>query len=78
MDFREAGPLVVLTDTEALAVHHGVAIGTIRRWASEDRWRPYGTRRHRLWSMEEARASARRREEARERHLRLTSAERKV
>lgn len=54
-------PLVVLTDTEALAVHHGVAPGTIRRWASEDGWRPYGTRRHRLWSMDDAAASARKR-----------------
>jgi hypothetical protein len=56
-----ADPLLILTDTEALAVHHGVAPGTIRRWASEDRWTPYGTRRHRLWSMDDAQASARKR-----------------
>lgn len=56
-----ADPLVVLVDTEALALHHDVAVGTIRRWASEDRWQPYGTRRHRLWSMDDAAESARRR-----------------
>lgn len=51
-----------LLDTEALAHHHGVAPGTIRRWASEDRWHRYGTRRHRLWSMAEAGASWERRQ----------------
>lgn len=54
-------PRLRLLDTEALAFHHQVAPGTIRRWASEDRWHPYGTRRHRLWSMADAEASATRR-----------------
>lgn len=54
-------PRLRLLDTEALALHHGVARGTIRRWASEDRWHPYGTRRHRLWSMDDARKSRQRR-----------------
>lgn len=61
MSASVAEPLVVLVDTEALAVHHGVAPGTIRRWASEDHWRPYGTRRYRLWSMDDAAESARKR-----------------
>jgi len=51
-----------LLDTEALALHHGVAPGSIRRWASEDGWHRYGTRRHRLWSMAEAHESAARRQ----------------
>lgn len=51
-----------LLDTEALAHHHGVAPGTIRRWASEGRWHPYGTRRDRLWSMAEAEAYLKRRQ----------------
>jgi 23S rRNA G2445 N2-methylase RlmL len=50
-------PRLRLLDTEALALHHKVAPGTIRRWASEDGWHRYGTRRHRLWSMADAQAS---------------------
>lgn len=50
-------PRLRLVDTEALAVHYGVAPGTIRRWASEDRWHPYGTRRFRTWSMTDAQQS---------------------
>lgn len=46
-----------LVDTEALAVHYGVATGTIRRWASEDRWQPHGTRRCRQWSLTDAQTS---------------------
>jgi 23S rRNA G2445 N2-methylase RlmL len=55
-------PRLRLLDTEALALHHKVAPGTIRRWASEDAWHRYGTRRHRLWSMAEAQRSARNRQ----------------
>lgn len=55
-------PRLRLLDTEALALHHGVACGTIRRWAHEDGWHRYGTRRHRLWSMAEVQASAERRQ----------------
>jgi hypothetical protein len=50
-------PRLRLLDTEALALHYGVAVGTIRRWASEDGWHGYGTRRHRQWDMAEARRS---------------------
>jgi hypothetical protein len=50
-------PRLRLLDTAALALHYGVAVGTIRRWASEDRWHPYGTRRHRQWDMAAARRS---------------------
>lgn len=46
-----------LLDTEAIALHYQVAPGTIRRWASEDHWHRYGTRRHRLWSMTDAQQS---------------------
>lgn len=46
-----------LVDTEAIACHYGVARGTIRRWASQDRWHPYGTRRHRFWNLHEAQRS---------------------
>jgi uncharacterized protein YjcR len=55
-------PRLRLLDTEALAHHHHVAPGTIRRWAHEDGWHPYGTRRFRLWSMAEAKASAEKRQ----------------
>jgi uncharacterized protein YjcR len=48
---------LVLLDTEAIAHHFKVAPGTIRRWASQDQWHPYGTRRHRTWSLWEAQAS---------------------
>lgn len=54
-------PRLRLLDTEALALHHGVAPGTIRRWACEDRWHPYGTRRHRQWDMAAAQRSYERR-----------------
>lgn len=46
-----------LLDTEAIAHHYGVATGTIRRWASEDGWHPYGTRRFRSWSLDDAQRS---------------------
>lgn len=59
-------PRLRLLDTEALALHHGVATGTIRRWASEDGWHRYGTRRHRQWSMAEAHVSAERRQPPKE------------
>jgi uncharacterized protein YjcR len=48
---------VVLCDVEAIAGHYGVARGTVRRWASQDRWVPYGTRRYRKWDLREAEAS---------------------
>ncbi|HVM13622.1 MAG TPA: hypothetical protein VM287_04750 [Egibacteraceae bacterium] len=54
-------PRLRLLDTEAIAYHFRVAPGTIRRWASEDHWHPYGTRRRRLWSLADAQASAERR-----------------
>jgi uncharacterized protein YjcR len=47
-------PRLRLADTAAVAFHFGVSPGTIRRWAHEHRWHPYGTRRHRLWSLDEA------------------------
>ncbi|RKT49299.1 hypothetical protein [Saccharothrix australiensis] len=46
-----------LLDTEAIAHHYGVAPGTIRRWASEDGWHAYGTRRTRTWDLSQAQAS---------------------
>lgn len=54
-------PRLRLLDTVAIARHYGVATGTVRRWASEDRWQPHGTRRHRLWSLAAAQASWERR-----------------
>lgn len=45
-----------LLDTEAIAMHYGVAPGTIRRWAHDGHWTPYGTRRHRLWNLTEIEA----------------------
>lgn len=59
-------PRLRLLDTEALALHYGVATGTIRRWASEDRWHRYGTTRHRQWSMTEAQTSWERRQPPKE------------
>lgn len=50
-------PRLKLIDAEALAVHFKVAVGSIRRWASEDEWTSYGTRRHRLWSLYDAQHS---------------------
>lgn len=50
-------PRLRLVDTEALAVHFKVAPGTIRRWASQDRWHPYGTRAGRLWNITSAQRS---------------------
>lgn len=55
-----------LLDTEAIAVHYKVAPGSIRRWASEDVWHRYGTRRHRLWSLDEAQMSYERRQPPKE------------
>jgi uncharacterized protein YjcR len=51
----------ILVDARVVAVHYGVAAGTVRRWASEDHWTPYGDRRHRLWDLREAQASYERR-----------------
>ena len=47
--------------TKDLATLLHVSVGTVRRWASEDRWVAYGTRRHRLWDYNEAQESADRR-----------------
>jgi hypothetical protein len=46
-----------LCDTEAIARHYGVTPSTIRRWACEDGWHPWGTRAQRLWNLREAQAS---------------------
>lgn len=54
-------PRLRLLDTEAIAHHFHVAPGTIRRWASEDQWHRYGTRRNRLWSLADAQRSWERR-----------------
>lgn len=48
-------PILVTTSDLATLLH--VATGTVRRWASEDRWTPYGTRRNRLWDYNEAQES---------------------
>lgn len=50
-----------LLDTTAIALHYGVAVGSIRRWACEDGWTPYGGRRTRQWNLIEAQASYERR-----------------
>ena len=46
-----------LLDTEAIAVHYGVAPGTVRSWASRYRWSAYGSVRNRLWSLTEAQST---------------------
>jgi hypothetical protein len=51
----------VLLDTAAVAVHYGVAVGTVRYWASVDHWHPYGSRRKRQWNLWDAQASYERR-----------------
>lgn len=43
--------------TSDLALHFTLPVGTIRRWACVDGWRPHGTRRHRYWSIADAQAS---------------------
>ena len=53
--------LPILVTTKDLATLLHVSVGTVRRWASEDRWVAYGTRRHRLWDYNEAQESADRR-----------------
>lgn len=50
-------PRKILVDTAALARHFGVAAGTIRRWACQDTWPKYGTRRQRLWNLLDAERS---------------------
>ena len=52
-------PILVTTHDLATLLH--VAPGTVRRWASEDQWTAYGTRRQRLWDFNEAQESADRR-----------------
>lgn len=51
----------VLVDVEALARHFGVARSTIRRWACEDGWHPYGARVRRLWDLRQVQESFERR-----------------
>jgi hypothetical protein len=50
-----------LLDVEAIARHYGVARGTVGRWACEDRWVKYGTRRRRLYDLAEVQESFERR-----------------
>lgn len=50
-------PRLQLVDTEAVAVHYKVAVGTVGRWASQDKWHRYGDRRNRLWDLAEAQRS---------------------
>jgi len=50
-----------LADAQMIAVHYRVAVGTVHRWASEDGWRPYGTRQRRLWDLNEAQHSYKKR-----------------
>jgi hypothetical protein len=61
-----------LLDTEAIAWHYGVAPGTVRRWACQAKWRPYGSRKHRLWNLTEV--DAWKREQGRLAHDRDTCA----
>ncbi|MGH3847064.1 MAG: hypothetical protein ACRDS0_37435 [Pseudonocardiaceae bacterium] len=35
----------------------GVPVGTLRRWAHEDRWTPHGTSRYRRWDYAAVQAS---------------------
>lgn len=58
-----------LLDTEAVAVHYRCAPGTVRYWASVHGWTKYGTRRHRLWDLDEIEALF---EQAREQVLNTT------
>jgi uncharacterized protein YjcR len=46
-----------LVHTADIARHFGVSLGTVRRWACEDRWNPHGTRHQRQWDLREAQAS---------------------
>jgi hypothetical protein len=50
-----------LCDVEAIALHYGVAKGSVGRWASEDKWTKYGHRRRRLWDLREVQVSYERR-----------------
>lgn len=65
-----------LLDTAALANHYHVAPGTIRRWACEDHWASYGTRRTRQWNMIEVQASYDRRHATESETCAVTSTER--
>ena len=65
-------------DTAAIAWQFNVAPGTIRRWASEDRWTPLGTRRTRQWDLEQARISYERRRATAVGTCTLTCGERRV
>lgn len=40
-----------------LAVHYQVAVSTIHVWASRYRWPKYGTRRHRLYDLDDVQAT---------------------
>lgn len=52
---------LILLCASDIAVHYRVAPGTIRRWACQDQWHPYGTRRFRTWSLWDAQESYERR-----------------
>ena len=67
-----------LAPTASVAYLFDVAVGSVRRWASEDGWTPYGTRRHRLWDLNQAQASYDRRHPKPEPACRPASGERIV
>lgn len=50
-------PRPILVDTAMVARHYRVAIGTVYRWASEDKWTRHGTPRRQKWDLEEAQCS---------------------
>lgn len=54
---RVIKPRMRLLDTEAIAHHFKVARGTIRRWAHEDHWHPYGDDHRRQWDLAEVQQS---------------------
>jgi Zn-dependent peptidase ImmA (M78 family) len=44
-------------DAAAIAHHFGVSVSAIRMRAHREFWTPYGTKKHRLWDLRQARAS---------------------
>lgn len=55
---------VILMSTADVAHLLRIPIGTLHRWAHEDSWERYGTRRRRLWDIDVAQASHDRRRPA--------------
>lgn len=47
---------VLITTAEASLLYRRPQ-GTIRRWAKEDGWRPFGSRHRRRWQAEQVQAS---------------------